>query len=56
MKSQNHVEMSKELTEKHKCDEINETYNYKVGMGRTRQIYENVKKTSAPSKSMNQIA
>ena len=35
--------MSKSLTEKHKFDEQNELYTYKIGMGRTRQIYENVK-------------
>ena len=35
--------MSNDLVEKHKKDEINEVYNTKVGMGRARQIYENVK-------------
>ena len=42
-KSQYHMKMSNDLVEKHKKDEVNEVYNTKVGMGRARQIYENVK-------------
>ena len=43
MATNNHLKMSKDLNEKHKKDAENETYNYKVGMGRARQIYENFK-------------
>ena len=42
-KSQYPMKMSNDLVEKHKKDEVNEVYNTKVGMGRARQIYENVK-------------
>ena len=42
-KSQYHMKMNNDLVEKHKQDEKNEKYNHKVGMGRARQIYQNVK-------------
>ena len=38
-----HLNMSKQLIEKHKKDESDELFNYKIGMGRARQIYQNVK-------------
>ena len=38
-----HMKMNKDLLEKHMKDEKDETYNYAVGMGRARQIYQNVK-------------
>ena len=37
------MKMSNDIVEKHKQDEANEVYKTKVGMGRARQIYENVK-------------
>ena len=42
VESRNHMDMSKELEEKQNQFIMNEAYNTKVGMGRTRQIYENV--------------
>ena len=43
MNTNNHMKMVSDLAEKDKKDSENETYNFKVGMGRARQIYENVK-------------
>jgi hypothetical protein len=41
--SEYHMKINKDLIEKHNRDEKNEAYNYSVGLGRARQIYQNVK-------------